>query len=82
MLEKMKDDIVKSSHDRRKYRYIKLKNQMECIIVSDSESQTSADTLSVSSGHLKDPEGVNLLSHFCEHMLFMGTKKLPGIIHY
>ena len=82
MVEKMSDEIVKSSHDKRNYRYIKLKNQMECILVSDSESQTSAATLRVGSGYLKDPEGVNGLAHFCEHMLFMGTEKFPGENHY
>jgi insulysin len=82
MVETTSNDIVKSICDKLNYRYIKLKNQMECILVSDSESQTSAATLRVESGNLKDPEGVNGLAHFCEHMLFLGTEKYPEENHY
>ena len=34
------------------------------------------------SGNLNDPQGVNGLAHFCEHMLFLGTDKFPVESHY
>lgn len=27
-------------------------------------------------GHMKDPDALPGLAHFCEHMLFLGTKKV------
>jgi insulysin len=33
-------------------------------------------------GSLQDPPEVNGLAHFCEHMLFLGTKKYPDENHY
>jgi len=38
---------------------------MPCIIV-DSEC----------AGHMLDPEDLPGLAHFCEHMLFLGTKQV------
>ena len=51
-------------------------------MVSDTESRKSAATLFVSSGNLNDPENVSGLAHFCEHMLFLGTKPYPEENHY
>lgn len=31
----------------------------------------------ISLGHMCDPEELPGLAHFCEHMLFLGTKKYP-----
>ena len=28
-------------------------------------------------GHMSDPQELPGLAHFCEHMLFLGTKKYP-----
>lgn len=36
----------------------------------------------MASGSLNDPKGVDGLAHFCEHMLFLGTKKFPEENHY
>lgn len=36
----------------------------------------------VGSGSLNDPPEVQGLAHFCEHMLFLGTKKYPTTNHY
>jgi len=32
--------------------------------------------MNVNVGHLSDPEGLQGLAHFCEHLLFMGTEKV------
>jgi len=33
-------------------------------------------------GHFSDPDGIPGLAHFCEHMLFLGTKKYPDEASY
>ena len=39
------DNIRKSVHDKRAYRYCELPNKMRCMLVSDMESQKSAATV-------------------------------------
>ena len=76
------DALRKSPSDKRNYRYIKLANQMKCLLVQDCETQKSAANIFVQSGSLNDPEGYDGLAHFCEHMLFLGTEKYPVENHY
>ena len=74
--------IRKSEHDHREYRYLRLDNQMKILLVHDEATSKSAATLYVRSGSLNDPSEVNGIAHFCEHMLFLGTKKFPEIDSY
>lgn len=71
------DDIEKSQQDNRKYRALELTNGMRVLLVSDAETDKSAASMDVHVGHLKDPWEIQGLAHFCEHMLFLGTKKYP-----
>ncbi|XP_077297862.1 insulin-degrading enzyme-like [Arctopsyche grandis] len=71
------DSIKKSSEDRREYRGIQLRNRLKVLLVSDSKTDKSAAALSVAVGHLSDPDNIPGMAHFCEHMLFLGTKKYP-----
>lgn len=82
MISQISNAIRKSKLDDRLFRYIRLDNQMRCLLISDADSRTSAATLNVNVGSLSDPEGVNGLAHFLEHMLFLGTKKFPDENHY
>ena len=52
---------------------------MKVLLVSDAQTTKSAATLYVRSGSLNDPPAVNGIAHFCEHMLFMGSKNYPEI---
>ena len=72
----------KSEHDHRLFRFILLENKMKVLLVSDNQSTKSAATLYVRSGSLNDPPEVNGIAHFCEHMLFMGSKKFPDIAEF
>jgi len=82
--------IVKSKNDDRSYEYLKLGNQMRILLVSDRDADKSAACMFVRSGSLNDPEdpmgqnGEKLdgMAHFCEHMLFLGTKKYSEENHY
>ena len=70
----MSNALRKSPSDKRNYRYIKLQNQLKCLLVQDTETQKAAASLHVNSGSLNDPMGTDGLAHFCEHMLFLGTR--------
>lgn len=90
MAKVISNDIRKSKLDDREYRYIQLENKMRCVLVHDKDVEKSAASMFISSGSLVDPQGpqdgsetkVNGLAHFCEHMLFLGTKKYPSESHY
>ena len=75
-------EVKKSEHDHRLYRYLRLKNKMKVLLVHDEAITKSAATLYVRSGSLNDPPKVNGIAHFCEHMLFLGTKKYPDPAGY
>eukprot|EP00761_Pharyngomonas_kirbyi_P008215 gb/GECH01008226.1/.p1 GENE.gb/GECH01008226.1/~~gb/GECH01008226.1/.p1 ORF type:complete len:885 (+),score=190.80 gb/GECH01008226.1/:1-2655(+) len=70
-------DIEKPQHDNREYEFFRLPNNLDVTIVSDPETEKAAAAMDVHVGHLSDPEDIPGLAHFCEHMLFLGTKKYP-----
>eukprot|EP00347_Sterkiella_histriomuscorum_P004511 403360183 len=74
--------IKKSRSDDRLYRYLRLNNDLRCLLVSDKDAEKSAACLHVGVGSLHDPPQANGLAHFLEHMLFLGTKKFPSENHY
>ncbi|CAK1587423.1 unnamed protein product [Parnassius mnemosyne] len=71
------DNIVKSQEDKREYRGLQLTNNLKVLLVSDPNTDKSAAAMDVNVGYLSDPEELPGLAHFCEHMLFLGTKKYP-----
>ncbi len=81
----MQKEIKKPKFDDRQYRYVKLSNDLKCLLVQDKDVEKSAACLYVGSGSLCDPMDspkVDGLAHFLEHMLFLGTKKYPTENHY
>ena len=70
--------IVKSDSDvKRSYRWYRLTNQMQVLLISDSECDHAAAAMDVNVGSASDPERIPGLAHFLEHMLFLGTEKYP-----
>ncbi|GAA5812303.1 hypothetical protein MFLAVUS_005754 [Mucor flavus] len=69
--------LEKPANDEREYRLIKLANQLEVLLISDPDTDRASAALDVHVGSLSDPENLQGLAHFCEHLLFMGTKKYP-----
>ncbi len=68
----------------RKTAKIQLKNGLQVLIISDPMANKSAAALSVEVGCWQDPVLYPGMAHFCEHMLFMGSKKYPdedGFFH-
>ena len=68
---------VKSPNDQSSYRYLKLDNGLQVLLVSDPKADMAAASLDVAVGSADDPDDRAGLAHFLEHMLFLGTKKYP-----
>ena len=75
-------EIVKSPSDKREYRYVKLDNQLRCLLISDPEADKSAASLDVNVGAALDVKPLYGTAHFLEHMLFMGSEKYPSESEY
>lgn len=74
--------IIKPKIDDRNYKYLKLKNQLEVLIIEDKNKNISSACMTVNVGHYHDPADFLGMAHFLEHMLFMGTKKYPVENHF
>jgi len=70
-------EIIKSPTDNREYLAFELENKLQVLVISDSEADKAAASLSVSVGSGSDPKDREGLAHFLEHMLFLGTEKYP-----
>lgn len=71
--------IEKPLLDNRSYRFVKLNgNNLHALLIHDPTTDKSAASLDVNVGSFADSEyDIPGLAHFCEHLLFMGTKKYP-----
>lgn len=76
--QRFTNPIIKSDNDQRDYQIIKLNNQLQVILIHDPKADKAAAALSVNVGHLSDPPQLPGLAHFCEHLLFMGNKKVKS----
>ncbi|XP_059646301.1 insulin-degrading enzyme-like 1, peroxisomal [Cornus florida] len=71
------EETVKPRNDNREYRRIVLKNSLEVLLISDPDTDKSAAAMDVGVGSFSDPEGLEGLAHFLEHMLFYASEKYP-----
>ena len=71
-------EILKSKNDKLLYKYIKLENDLKCVLIQDKATKESSAVLNVGVGSLEDPTDCQGLAHFLEHMLFMG---ILNILH-
>ncbi|XP_069812626.1 insulin-degrading enzyme isoform X2 [Dendropsophus ebraccatus] len=76
-VKRVVNDIIKSPEDKREYRGVELVNGIKAMLISDPTTDKSSAALDVYIGSLSDPDNISGLAHFCEHMLFLGTKKYP-----
>jgi insulysin len=74
--------IIKSASDNRSYRIIKLQNHLQAILIHDPKTDKAAAAMDVNVGHLSDPQELQGLAHFCEHLLFLGNQKYPSENEY
>ena len=69
-------EIVKAPLDEREYEYLVLENGLRVVLCHDESETRAACAMAVHVGASSD-RTVEGLAHFCEHMLFLGTKKYP-----
>ena len=74
--------VVKPQNDKRLYKTLVLPNQLRVLLISDPQATEAAAAMDVNAGSFNDPIEVDGLAHFCEHMLFLGTKKYPDESEY
>ncbi|KAG8371949.1 hypothetical protein BUALT_Bualt12G0015900 [Buddleja alternifolia] len=70
-------EIIKPRNDKREYRRIVLQNNLQVLLISDSETDKCSASMDVRVGAFSDPEGLEGLAHFLEHMLFYASEKYP-----
>ena len=68
--------IKKSLSDKSDYKLIKLHTGLEILLIHDPFSKRSASSMAINAGSIHD--NTIGMAHFCEHMLFLGTKKYPS----
>ena len=68
-------DVASAELDRRAYRGLILPNGLRVLLASDPASAKAAASMNVRVGYMSDPPDLPGLAHFCEHMLFLGTRK-------
>ncbi|MEH6466886.1 MAG: insulinase family protein, partial [Porticoccus sp.] len=76
------DSIVRSDSDHSEYRYLRLPNQLQVLLVSDKKADKAVAALDVFVGSSHDPVQRQGLAHFLEHMLFLGTDRYPEADEY
>ncbi|ODV93679.1 hypothetical protein PACTADRAFT_51446 [Pachysolen tannophilus NRRL Y-2460] len=72
------ENLQKPDLDDRSYRLIELENNLKALVIHDPTTDKSAASLDCNVGSFNDPKNLPGLAHFCEHLLFMGTKKYPN----
>ncbi|KAF0917133.1 hypothetical protein E2562_016934 [Oryza meyeriana var. granulata] len=70
--------FIRARSDKREYRRVVLPNALECLLISDADTDKAAACMEVGVGSFSDPEGLEGLAHFLEHMLFYASEKYPG----
>ena len=71
-------EIIVPKNESRLFTGNTLNNGIKFINVNDKELDKSHVMVSVNIGSISDPIEFQGLSHFLEHMLFLGSKKYPG----
>ena len=75
-------NIIKPKIDKLDYGFKVLSNGLKVLLISDPDTNKSSAALGVNIGHLVDKKDEQGLAHFCEHLLFMGSKKYPNENEY
>ncbi|TVU34897.1 hypothetical protein EJB05_16753 [Eragrostis curvula] len=75
-------EFIRARSDKREYRRVVLPNALECLLISDPDTDKAAACMEVEVGSFSDPEGLEGLAHFLEHMLFYASEKYPGEHEY
>ncbi|CAE7467467.1 unnamed protein product [Symbiodinium natans] len=63
--------------DSRLYQFAELPNGIQVLNIQEEKTTQAAIAVSVRAGSMFEPKDLHGLAHFCEHMLFLGTRKFP-----
>jgi len=74
--ETIADHLEKPLLDNRSYKVIRLKNQLEALLVHDPDTDKASAAMDVNAGAFSDAEDMPGMAHAVEHLLFMGTRKV------
>jgi insulysin len=74
--------LAKSPNDARDYRALTLPNGLKVLLVSDPTAEKAAAAVDIDAGSNSDPAAFPGLTHFLEHMLFLGTRDFPEAGEY
>lgn len=75
--------LLKPFDDKgRSYQRLSLDNGLKLLIISDPDVLLSSVCVLNPKGSLSDPPEYQGMSHFLEHMLFLGSRKYPQEKHY
>jgi len=77
-VERVTERLETPSLDDRTYRVIRLPNQLEALLVHDSQADKASAAMDVGVGSFSDEDDMPGMAHAVEHLLFMGTKKYPA----
>lgn len=66
---------IKPRDETRTFEFATLPNGLQVVTVQDKRALKKGFATAVQAGSFDDPEKLKGLAHFCEHMLFLGTKK-------
>lgn len=69
--------VRKPATDRREYLHTTFDSGLRVLAVKDPEAEKSSFAVAVEAGSLEDPPDFQGLAHFCEHMVFLGSRKYP-----
>lgn len=75
-------NITVSANETRTFKHLTLDNGLRVMLVSDPDTDKAAAAVNVFTGSWANPEDVQGLAHFLEHMLFLGTEKFPEVDGY
>ncbi|OQS55396.1 ptrA [Ecytonucleospora hepatopenaei] len=70
--------ILTGEADATQYKHFILDNGVKVVLASNKDFDKGAIAVSMGIGSMEDPWETNGLSHFLEHMLFMGSEKYPS----
>ena len=74
--------VHRAPNDQQDYRYLRLANGLSVLLISAPDSDLAAASLQVAVGSSDDPAERPGLTHFLEHMLFLGTDRYPAADDY
>ena len=70
--------VESAALDPRSHRALILGNGLRVLLTSYPKAAKGAASMNVQVGYMTDPAALPGLAHFCEHMLFLGTKRFPN----